>query len=413
MNQLLKSTGLIFWCCSLVNMAYGQWSDFQFQRSLSGISDTWHQIEFPNDLFGHAQPDLSDLRIFGIKANGDTLEAPYVLDWPASERLLPSEEFTIINQSRRQQTFYATLSTSSSEPLNQIRLDFGNANFDWRVRLEGSQDQQEWFQILEDYRLLAFQDQGQRYRFATLNFPMSNYRYYRLSIPATEEVRLQKAYYIQGKTVQPDYRSYPIAGQRIEENKDRQRTEIQIDLPWPVPVSSLELPVLDSLDFYRPLRIELLTDSTKTEKGWTFHYSEVHRGILSSLEPPVFRFSTTRSRSIRVYINHADNAPLRLGTVLPKGLPPTLSVRFAEPADYFLLYGKSDALPPHYDLARFVSQIPEDLSLLNLGPEVRLQPNTQEKGPLFAHPAWLWAVMILVIGLLGWFSLKMLKQAEQ
>jgi hypothetical protein len=29
--------------------------------------------------------------------------------------------------------------------------------------------------------------------------------------------------------------------------------------------------------------------------------------------------------------------------------------------------------------------------------------------PLFENKLWLWTIMILIIGILGWFSLKMMK----
>ncbi len=34
---------------------------------------------------------------------------------------------------------------------------------------------------------------------------------------------------------------------------------------------------------------------------------------------------------------------------------------------------------------------------------------TPKKEPLFKNKLWLYGIMVLIIGLLGWFSLKMLK----
>ena len=36
----------------------------------------------------------------------------------------------------------------------------------------------------------------------------------------------------------------------------------------------------------------------------------------------------------------------------------------------------------------------------------------KEVTPLFEDKAWLWVIMIVIIALLGWFSLKMIKKSE-
>ena len=41
-----------------------------------------------------------------------------------------------------------------------------------------------------------------------------------------------------------------------------------------------------------------LADSTKTEQGWKYHYKNLKRTILSSLEPSEFSFESKRERHI-------------------------------------------------------------------------------------------------------------------
>lgn len=408
MNQVFKIASLALTLISFTTISWGQWGGYHFQRQLSGIDTTWHRIELPNELFQHTQSDLSDLRIKGVTAEGDTIEAPYLLEWPDRSEQLAPETLEIINQSRRNGIFYATLVSEQTDPISEIQLDLTNKNFDWRIRLEGSQDQQSWFTLLDNYRILAFEGPDGKYRFSTLHFAASDYHYYRIAVPTDQHVELEEASQRVSLSAPAAYRSYPIAEQQIRENREQQRTEINLELPWPVPVSALELSVRDSFDYYRPIRIEVLTDSTKTEKGWSYHYTTAFRGTLSSLEESRFSFPYQLSRSIRVYVSNFDNAPLHLSQFLIEGQPPVLTVRFTEPADYSLLYGRPDAFPPQYDLVRFADKIPEAPTGLGLGPEVRLRPAIPVQQPLFVHQAWLWVVLVAVIGLLGWYSLRML-----
>ena len=61
------------------SFAFGQMKDLKYKRELKGIQDQWHSITIPNEMYGKISQDLSDIRIYGIKANKDTIEASYVL----------------------------------------------------------------------------------------------------------------------------------------------------------------------------------------------------------------------------------------------------------------------------------------------------------------------------------------------
>ena len=88
-----------------------------------------------------------------------------------------------------------------------------------------------------------------------------------------------------------------------------------------------------------------------------------------------------------------------------------LIARFTDDATYFLTYGNKKAVRPHYDIERFADNIPEVLTTLELGSELRIE---KEEGrltePLFKSKKWLWAIMTVIILLLGWFSVKMISK---
>jgi len=78
-----------------------------------------------------------------------------------------------------------------------------------------------------------------------------------------------------------------------------------------------------------------------------------------------------------------------------------------------LTYGNKKARRPNYDIARFTDKIPENLKALTLGPEVIIaKKKVDEIQPIFENKIWLWAIMALVIGLLGWFTLRMMKEEK-
>ena len=68
---------------------------------------------------------------------------------------------------------------------------------------------------------------------------------------------------------------------------------------------------------------------------------------------------------------------------------------------------------PNYDIEQFSYKISNITNKITIGNEEFVdktkQANTE---PLFMNKAWLWGIMILIIGLLGWFTVRMMKKKE-
>ena len=206
-------------------------------------SGGWRKIVLPTALFGKASPALSDLRIMGVTAAGDTVEAPYVLKAYAGESTQKEVAFKTIATAQNAQGFYYTfeMPRAGTQPVNRIQLQTANQNFDWRVRLEGSADQWEWFTLLDDYRIVAIQEPQTAFRFTTLLFPDAHYRFLRLLIkkPSAPPQEL-KATLLQTTVTQGQLQPYPVAAQSRVDDRTTKQTQIELSLPSPVPVSQVK-----------------------------------------------------------------------------------------------------------------------------------------------------------------------------
>jgi hypothetical protein len=149
-NKLLLLVLLLI--CSY---SYGQVKRYAFRRELEKPTASWHKIVLPDDIFSKVSADLSDLRIYGVTAGNDTIEAPYILRQTSGKASLKEAGFKLINTSYHQDKHYFTFEVPSVETVNQIGLAFRQQNFDWRLKLEGSQNQEEWATIADNYRILS------------------------------------------------------------------------------------------------------------------------------------------------------------------------------------------------------------------------------------------------------------------
>jgi len=408
MKLTVKSwTWLLLLICSY---SYGQIEQYNYKRKLKGITDKWHKVVLPDEIFGKVSSNLSDIRIFGITANNDTIEAPYLLRLTTEKVSSNDVSFKTVNASHNEKGYYFTFEIPTKEPINQIKLDFKLQNFDWRLKLEGSQNQQEWFTVIEDYRILSIKNELTDFQFTKIIFPNSKYRFFRLLIASKENPDLMVAEVSQYELTDGDYRVYSVKKNKTKDNQAKQ-TEIEIDLQLPVPVSHIKLGIKDAFDYYRPVTIKYLADSFKTEQGWKYSYNTLTSGTLNSLEANEFKFSSIILQKLKILIHNRDNQPLTIDTIEVKGYVHELVGRFTEPATYFLTYGNSKAGKPQYDIDRFTDKIPKTITTLKLGVEQAIDKDEiSVREPLFKNKTWLWTIMTMIILLLGWFSVKMIRK---
>jgi hypothetical protein len=403
-----KITGIFILLCSY---SFAQINQYNYKRELIGVHDEWHKLILPNELYAKLQPDFSDIRIYGITAANDTIEAPYILQI-ATEKIIEKEvAFNLINESKNNNGYYFTFEVPTQKSVNELQLEFNQQNFDWRIALQGSQNQREWFSIVDDYRIVAISNELTNFQFTRVAFPDSKYRYFRMLINSDRKPELTQAKLSLNDTIGGSYRNYKIISTKIEEEKKAKQSIITVDLNAPVSVCNLKIYVKDKFDYYRPIAINYLADSTKTPKGWIYNYKTLISGTLNSIENNEFRFSGTTIKKLQIIVENNDNQALHIDSVQVKGYVHELIVRFNNPAAYYLVYGSSIELQPHYDIERFADKIPTSLTALNIGNEQVIEKNPiKQTEPLFKNKMWLWGIMGLMIILLGGFSLKMMKQ---
>jgi len=402
------TNSILILLCFLCTTTYGQISNYQYRTELKGIDKQWHQIDLPTEIYGAIKTNYSDIRIYGVTEQ-DTIEAPYILYKGQTGTVEQDKAFKRINKSQKGNAYYYTFECPAETSINKITLDLKDANFDWKVQLEGSQNQKEWFTILEDYRIVSIKNELTNYQFTKLQFPVAKYRYFRLRIPNEDQPKLAGAKLCFQEKTQQSYKTYPLQSFNVTENKDKKQTIIELQLQEPSPVSALQIKVGDQLDYYRPVTIQYLRDSVKTQKGWHYNYLPYSKQTLHSVDKADFLLPLKTVQKLRIIIHNQDNEPLKIEGLAAKGFPAYLVARFSKPAKYYLAYGDVKARMPRYDIARFKENIPKKIATLQLGPILKTKQAAKQQ-PLFTNKLWLWGLMAILIVVLGGLSLKMMRE---
>ncbi len=406
LNKLFfTSCLLLFGCTALMAQFY----DYQRHAPLLGVSEEFHQLILPHEIYQYCQPNLADLRVFALNASGDTLQAPYVLSEVKNIEQSTTRSFEQINTVQQENHYFVTLKLTPVEAINQIKLNLSNRNFDWRVRLEGSNDQNEWFVLLDDYRILNIENSATRYTFSQLNFEKAEYAYYRIGIVSDEQPRYTSFQLNNEEHEHPTKNEYEVKEVEHSLVRNGRSTQVDITLAHPGRIDQL-LPQVDfEQDYYRLVELSYLVDSIETEKGWHLNYRSLPKAHLSSLEPNVLRFSPVLAQHFRIIIDNGDNPPLPISGIQAQGNQHLLKIRMNPKSNHFLAYSNPKAAAPKYDLIQFQNSIPNELEALSLGEE-KYFPKIEKgaKPSLFENQRWLWIIMGVIVLLLVYLSIKML-----
>src|SRR5690554_1446043 len=104
MKLIVKTLFLL--CISFAS--FGQMNEYNYKIELKGISEPWHKIILPEDIFGKVSKDLSDIRLYGITASNDTIEAPYILNITKEKIQQREITFRQLNTSFNDKGYYFT-----------------------------------------------------------------------------------------------------------------------------------------------------------------------------------------------------------------------------------------------------------------------------------------------------------------
>lgn len=383
-----------------------------YSATLSGQVNGWNALELPKEMYAHIK-DLrfSDVRLYGVSKNGDTLETPYYIEQAGKRQEVVQVSFKQLNTVKKGQDYFFTFQISDSTAINEILLDFANTNYNWFVDLEGSNDQKEWFHALEKYRIVAIKNEQTSYQFSKLVFQQLSYQYFRLKIRTPQEKPvLRKATVLtKSKEVMDNFKC-SITSVAKDSISDRNSTIIFFETATAVPLHHLGLKVKHKQDYYRNATLYSLNDSFKLASGkWGYRYGTIWTGIISSLELPNLRIDGPIAKKYKLKIENNDNPPLKVSINTAEAEKYLLMGQFESGRKYFITFGDKDFRQPSYDIAQFKNPEPQSVNRLVMGTIQLVNPSEEDSQEVqVINKIGLWVVMLLIIGLLSWFTFSML-----
>jgi len=409
---------------------------YQAEVTIDSGTDKYCKLTLTPDIYNAARLDLADIRI--LDDNGG--QVPYVLAKPKDITQSVKYSPAIINRSTGENNAaMVTLDFGKQVVKNRIEVQTGGNNFRRSVRVEGSNDNIEFFTVVETAYVFAITP---RRRFSRIDLPANDYRYVRISVapmaeetesPVIENVLASK---YESKLAQRQ----PVKMSQLQHSEDEKtKSSIYIyDLAYrQLPITEIELEVADNA-FYRYVTLEGRDTTTRkvridsednrqrfreVEVEWKriigetiYRYPGVSgkkcEKLTLSISPgtPVYKF-------LRLTISNYDDRPITLSSTSAQMIAHNIVFESQDGVAPVLYVGSQSAGMPRYDLSRLLSRPLEvQARKANLG-DITNNPlfGQVEPKPLAwteKHKVLLWIIMGVVVAVLGAFIFKSFKSIQ-
>ena len=392
-----------------------QIDSYSFKRKLNKVDkENYYTLLVSPEVIARSKSNLSDIRIYNI-AEKDTTEIPYLMNWMGSNIKEVSVPFELINDTYNEKCCsYVTLKFPKKQSINQIKLNVSDSNFDKSLKIEGSNDNKQWFTIKEHLRIVRFRTASEDYSYTTINFNNAEFTYFRIKFDddGSPRINVTEAYAFENQLIEGKYNTLKILGKRQTENKKEKTSEIIVDFPYSYLVNYITLKSNFKNDFYRNINIYGSNGSIKTEKGDIENWYMINTSVFSSIENNTVFCNNSKTKKLKIEIINYDNEPVVLDEISAFGEQCQLITKLPVSENLYLAYGKENEATPNYDLIHFKDKIPNELSNVDYGSEQVKIITINKPDQLIKSKVWLWVVMGVVLVIIGYFALSMLKKEQ-
>jgi len=379
--------------------------EFKVSAKIDSVPKTgYYEIQINPRLISFSKEDYSDIRLFSKR--GD--EVPYILreEQPATSITGFKEHIIIENRYLESKKMSrVVVHNITKKTFSSFVLVVRNSEVDKELIIKGSDNNKDWYFIQKD-KLRRLGNYNETTGLFILEFPKSDYEYFELSTndKKKDPIRIVKVGYYDSKFMEGLYSEVSVNKFSQKDSSDK-KSYIIIHFDQNSEINRLNFKV-SGPELFR--RDAIIGNFRIQNDNKVFEYIESFE--ISSSKPSQWEFEKLRVSELVLVIMNYDNIPLKVEEVKAFQLNKYLIANLKTGESYFVRTANNLAIKPDYDLKYFSDSIPETLVTLNTN-DIELSQIAQPDTPkVFFTKTVLWSVIILIVGLLAFLSVRMIKE---
>lgn len=407
MNQNKFIYLLIVLCIGLFYSVYGNKNDslWQWQAEITAREDTgYYKIPVIPEISGRLSPDYADVRLF----NHNGREIPYF--WRHARS---SDTFNVLkgfkmvsSQQKPGCCSHFVFRNVSEKHVEKVFLRVHNANVYKKLTIQGSDDQQQWYVVEDRFGFnpsdyIAVRNKNEL-RQIPVRLPTSNYKFYKVTIfdSLTDPLKVHNIGFHKKKYQKGDYFHIPANSVVQKDSRRSGKSFVTIHFDHAHYIDDIQFHIKDPL-YHRICKLyKIKKDSTR---------QLIRRFMLSSRTHSWVNLQHIKAETLQLIIDNEDSPPLQISSVAGRQCKSWIIAKLDANKQYTMKFGHKEKPKPEYDLKHFNDQIPKGLPVIkprNIHKKKYKTSGTNEFHFLFSKEVWLWIVLILVMGILGYLTYK-------
>ncbi len=409
--RMMKSFKLFILLFSTI--AFGQ--DFTVKGEIHPVKeDGLYQIQIPHDVRTHAETDLRDFRIWDAKGN----QVPYFIK-PTSiyknTKVSNFTEFSILSNTRIADTSSTYIFKNPYKTLDQAVLLITNYQGSKNYKLEGSNNQKEWFGIVNNGYLNQLNHLTETSVYKVINFPLCTYQYIKIvfddqhSLP----INLLKI----GKASAEELITVPVTMEKIPVKsiaflEVEKKTQIHITFDNKEVINQIKIDI-SGPDLYSR-NATFYSIEEREEKNEIISYrNPLATFTIRSDKDLVFNIPTCIEKDVYLEIDNKDNPKLQISAIHFMQKPIYLVAALKKQSTYKVTAGNKKLRIPEYDLSHVANPLNNMLPLANIENVIYKQTTTkpEHSSTSFWQQAWfMWSCIGLAALVILYFAFNLLKE---
>ena len=371
-----------------------------------------HKITVPAEIRSFSKEDLSDFRIYDAKNK----EVPYFVIPATSQAKLNSlAEFKIISKKAIPRKKTTIIVETPEKTINKIVLAITNSVVTKSYDISGSNDQKEWFGLINKAQLFNLQSVQGLGVFKTVELPLSSYRYLKIEFndQKTLPINVFKIGVFINKTNNNDLQEILPKSSVATQYPSQKKSRIRVIFTNKQIVNQIAFNISSPNLYNRKCRVYLNKIREIKHRTETWQKTISTFELNSDLKKPI-KIQQLFEQEFFIEIENEDNQPLVFSDIRFFQNQVAIVTDLKAGEEYAIKTGNPKAIAPQYDLENFKSKMANNLPETTIYKINRQNSNTisVEKKSIWQQTWFMW----LCIGLGGisilYYSIKLVKDMK-
>ena len=372
-----------------------------------------HSIVLPTLIRSVSRENLSDFRILDSKKN----EVPYYINDENIDKYFTTfNTFKIISKTAIPNKNTTIILENPKAEINEIVLSIANADVTKNYSVSGSNDQVEWFGLVNNQELYADLDSEKTNGLTTIPVPLTSYKFLKIVFDdkKTLPINVLKSGDISSKTTRGDLLEIFTKSNTNAENKIDKKTTLHVIFSNLEIINQISFNIAAPKLYKRYVRVYKLV-SVKVKHKFEIQQRDLTTFELNAASKNTFDISQITEKDIYIEIENQDNPPLTINKVQFFQTPISVVADLKADENYTIATENENAIAPNYDLESFKSAIKDDLPKAKIIDIVLPQFDAakfKEKA-FYEQPWFMWICICLGGAAVLFFSVNLLKDLNK